>query len=191
MHPITAEFQSEFGPKYGANDHRFAAFTHIVESIANLDRPIKIVETGCARERDNWSGDGQSTLVWDWLVGKTGGSVTSYDASAASVAAARSQVRHATIIQSDSIVALREEGDPPAIDLLYLDSLDWRGGLESPLHHLAELASIYYKLRSGCLIAVDDCLGDGEGKHLLVSRLLKSLGMDPVFKSYVTVWKKS
>lgn len=184
------------------NSARWTAFCYIIERLDALQRPVTIVETGCAREPGNWAGDGQSTLIWDWVISEVGGTATSYDISPRSVAAARSQVKNAEIIEADSVIALRGialEGRGEGVDLLYLDSYDWGGGgpqggdgvHASPTHHLAELASIYSNLRSGCIIAVDDCFGPNEGKHVFVARFLKSLGVEPVASSYITVWIKS
>ena len=42
------------------------------ETVAALGL-TQIIETGTARTRGNWQGDGQSTLIWDWLVGEVDG----------------------------------------------------------------------------------------------------------------------
>lgn len=189
MHPIVQRFRRDFAKHYHDSDQRLPAFTYIIESLAQLGRPVKIVETGCARTTDNWGGDGMSTLVWDWLVQQIGGTITSYDISEANVAVAREQVKSAIIVASDSVVALRGEGASP-IDLLYLDSYDWNG-VGSALHHLAELTAIYDRLPIGCLIAVDDNFGDEGGKGALVGALMGILGVRGVVDGYVRVWKKT
>lgn len=191
---IVARFHAEFDKHYGQNDDRLRAFARIVATLADLRRPVEIVETGCARQVGNWAGDGQSTVVWDWIVRQLGGSASSFDIADASVTVARTLAPNATIVQEDSVIALRRYKNPEGIDLLYLDSYDWTGTLDSPMHHLAELASVYSRLRSGCLIAVDDCfVDDGRvvgGKGSLVARLLRSLDVHPIVLGLVTVWQK-
>lgn len=183
------KFHDQFNKQLGET-RRWAAFLYVVTHLGSLRRPVTIVETGCARALNNWAGDGQSTLVWDWLVGELGGTATSFDISSDSVAYARSKVQHANVVQSDSIIGLRCV-DASKIDFLYLDSYDWTGSIDSPAHHLAELASVYPRLPSGCLIAVDDCLdGEGGGKHAFVKAFLTSLGIEPKVIGYVTVWIK-
>lgn len=170
--------------------HRADAFEFIAKSLWALQRPISIVETGCARQADNWEGDGQSTLVWEWLINFCGGTGISFDISPVSTAYARTQVKKMQIEQIDSVTGLRSIANPQAIDFLYLDSFDLTETNESAIHHLAELTSVYARLRSGCIIAVDDCFSDTKGKHLAVAAFLNWLGVQPVLRSYVTVWVK-
>ena len=162
--------------------------------LSSLDRPVLIVETGTARERDNWVGDGQSTLVWDWLLGVVGGQAYSVDVDPKAVETARTQVRHVTCICEDSQKFLRNFPDAPQIDLLYLDAYDWgfsrRQNVLSELHHVGELAAIYERLPAGCLVAVDDCHGIDQGKHVLVQEFFNRLGVEPVQRGYITIWRK-
>ena len=44
---------------------RKKSFTSIFQYLDNLPDPIIIVETGCLRIKDNFEGDGQSTLLFD------------------------------------------------------------------------------------------------------------------------------
>ena len=44
---------------------RKTSFTKIFEYLDGIDGPINIVETGCLRIKDNFLGDGQSTLLFD------------------------------------------------------------------------------------------------------------------------------
>jgi hypothetical protein len=112
------------------------------------------------------------------------------DINPANCAMAASQVYHFKVACVDSVVGLRTMVTPATIDLLYLDSYDLTETIDSPLHHLAELASVYAQLPSGCLIAVDDCVDEQHGKHLYVRDFLSRLGVEPVLRSYVTVWRK-
>jgi hypothetical protein len=64
--------------------------------IAHLERAAKglIVETGTARIEGNWSGDGQSTLVWDWAASHLPYRVKSVDINPEFVETAKKQVHH-------------------------------------------------------------------------------------------------
>ena len=42
---------------------RKTSFTKIFQYLDNISGPINIVETGCLRTKDNFEGDGQSTLL--------------------------------------------------------------------------------------------------------------------------------
>jgi len=75
-----ADFDAQFSRHLG-NTRRWHAFRLIVADLIARGRPVNIVETGCARQPDNWAGDGQSTLVWDWLLDKVGGTGLSMDIS--------------------------------------------------------------------------------------------------------------
>jgi cephalosporin hydroxylase len=169
---------------------RWEAFRMIAEDLIARGHPVHIAETGCARQADNWNGDGQSTLVWDWLIGELGGTGISMDISKENALHAASQVSHIKVANVDSIIGLRTLVQPERLDLLYLDSYDLTDGIESPTHHLAELTSVYPLLSSGCLIAVDDCVNEQHGKHRFVREWLARLGVEPVVRSYVTVWRK-
>jgi len=156
-----------------------------------LRRPIGIVETGCLRQIGNWAGDGQSTAVWDWLLKQHGGYGHSYDISPESVAAARAAVTTMQVHQQDSVEALAGFASASTIDLLYLDSYDWTADSDaSAKHHRKELEAIYDRLRPGCLIAVDDCMGKEKGKHALVLPWLAERGVEPIVTGYVYVWRK-
>jgi hypothetical protein len=186
----SANFAERFAPHLGAT-RRWQAFVFIADALAELRRPIGIVETGCLRQPDNWAGDGQSTAVWDWLLNQHGGYGHSYDISPDSVAAARAAVSRMQVHQQDSVEALASFASASTIDLLYLDSYDWKAGSDaSALHHRAELEAIYDRLRPGCLIAVDDCMGKEKGKHALVLPWLAERGVEPIVTGYVYVWRK-
>jgi len=184
--PFATRFQADLG-----TTPRWESFKFIANELTALGRPVGIVETGCLRLVGNWAGDGQSTAVWDWLLSNLGGYGHSYDISAESVAAARSAVKLMQVHQQDSVEALQTFASASTIDLLYLDSFDWSADSSaSAQHHLRELQAIYDRLRPGCLIAIDDCFSDLEGKHTLAKDWLASLGIQPVTKGYITVWRK-
>jgi hypothetical protein len=187
------KFIEKFAHQLGGG-HRFEPFQFIVTELSELNRPLLIVETGTARERGNWQGDGQSTLIWDWLIGEVGGQAQSVDFNQDAVEIARSQAPRVTCVWGDSQAFLRGFFEAELIDLLYLDAYDWGDSRQanslSELHHVGELAAIYERLRSGCLIAVDDCHGIDQGKHVLVQEFFNRIGIEPLRRGYVTVWKK-
>ena len=47
---------------------RANTFRKMFEYLDRLDTPINIIETGCARNKDDWSGEGQSTILFDKYV---------------------------------------------------------------------------------------------------------------------------
>ena len=53
-----AEFDREFRSKVG-EDRRWAGFKLIAYYLLAKQEPVHIVETGCARQVDNWCGDGR------------------------------------------------------------------------------------------------------------------------------------
>jgi len=181
-------FVNQFLP-YLDGSPRWPSFKLIAEKLIEKNQPVSIVETGCAREQGNWHGDGQSTVLWEWLAKNCGGSITSFDISKKSVEEAKKIAPGANIVEMDSIIGLRSISVKD-IDLLYLDSMDYHGGIESPTHHLAELASVYFYLKKGCIIAIDDCNNDNDGKHWLAKMYLSSIGVYPEFEGRVTVWVK-
>ncbi len=186
------EFIAEFHPKLGSTN-RWAAFSTIANVLLGHNRAVVIIETGTARTAENWAGDGQSTLVWDYLSAVTGGFGYSVDSDIGACAVARRQVRATRVVCDDSIHFLGSiQLFARSADLLYLDSFDWshHRQAESCLHHAGELATVWNELPSGCLIAVDDCLSPTEGKHLLVREFFRLQGIAPLVESYVHVWRK-
>ena len=57
---------------------RAAAFAMMVNHALSIDNPL-IVETGCARQENNFDGDGMSTIIFDKLVEYHGGDFYSVD----------------------------------------------------------------------------------------------------------------
>lgn len=184
-----ADFDAEFSRRL-ERTQRWHAFRMIVAELIARGRPVNIVETGCAREPGNWDGDGQSTLVWDWLLDKVGGTGLSMDINPSHCEAAAAQVWNFKVACVDSVVGLRTMVQPETLDFVYLDSYDLTETIDSPTHHLAELASVYARLPSGCIIAVDDCVNEQYGKHRFIRDWLLRMGIEPALRGYVTIWLK-
>ncbi len=167
---------------------------HISETCAGVG-PRVIIETGSAHDRNNWDGQGQSTLIWDWVVGTYADiGAFSLDIRPESIETAKAQTTNIAYILGDSVKSLADMGDNliRKTYLLYLDSFDWtpEGNLDSAFHHLAELTSVWRCLPSGCLIVVDDRHGDFKGKHWLVEGYMRQMGIESVFKNHQQGWLK-
>jgi SAM-dependent methyltransferase len=189
---LRAGFAKTFAPHL-AESHRWSAFTFIADILIarSFSQPTLIVETGCARQENNWNGDGQSTIVWSWLAGQLDGFAYSVDINPDNVNTARALAPNARITVGDSVDFLRHFGNASSISLLYLDSFDYKtGSLDAAEHHLRELQAIYDRLPADCIIAVDDCITPTEGKGALVRQWLEERGNLPVLEGYVTVWLK-
>lgn len=188
---VKSKFYSEFSEKLGPS-HRWQAFSLIYEYLSKLGRPVSIVETGTARKSDDWVGDGNSTAVWDFIAKETSGRLTSIDIDKDAIDSVKERFPETNAIESDSITALRNLYSIKDADLIYLDSMDYSEGQEqaSSLHHAAELCSVYADLKSGCLIAIDDCFSPNQGKHAIASVILDIVGAERVLQSYISVWRK-
>lgn len=158
-----------------------------------------IVETGTAWCKDNWEWQGQSTLVWDWLIEQDHFvQARSIDVNPEAEKICEAQTKHIEYVTKDSVQALhyysycRDGIDPSRIALLYLDSFDWteQANMDAAFHAMAELAAIYAVLPLGCMIVCDDRHGDMKGKHWLVEQFFVKLGIEPVFKNHQIGWIK-
>lgn len=187
------EFEAEFKSKLG-HTRRWEAMSFIAKELLTTERPY-ILETGCLRQPDNWEGDGQSTRVWNWIIQRAEGTLWSVDIKDENCAVAEHYCGNfAYVTTMDSIKYLRTNQceSLDLLNLLYLDSFDYSPGRYhlAELHHIGELACVYDKLPSGCLIAVDDCHSDTFGKHVLVKAFFDRINNPPILKSYITIWRK-
>ncbi|MEO7387597.1 MAG: hypothetical protein ABIX37_11725 [Gammaproteobacteria bacterium] len=156
------QFEQQWAPRLGPRRDSFrAAFEYLTRK-----KPAGhlIIETGCARQTDNWEGDGQSTYMFDRFASACEGDVYTVDISPESCAYARSIVGPRTQVATEDSVPflnrLAGELKPGGrqIDLLYLDSFDWdpANPVPSGVHHLKELCAIAPALQPGTLVMVDD-----------------------------------
>jgi hypothetical protein len=188
-------------------DKRKPSYQLMIEHLKTFANPI-IVETGCAREENNFEGDGMSTLIFDDYVTTHGGTFYSVDNNTESVQFSKNNTKSAKVICSDSIKylyqlnkELREKNQ--YIDLLYLDSYDFDRDNPHPssFHHLKEITAIIPSLRNGSMIVVDDNIAvemqmdDGRleraiiGKGIYTYHFFKDVGIEPVYMDYQFVWK--
>ena len=196
--------------------HREDTFRKIFQYLDTCPAPITIVETGCVRLAGNWSGDGQSTILFDKYVTARGSNskVHSVDINAAHVDACRELVGPNVIVTvADSVAYLnvltRQLKDHAVkINLLYLDSFDldevyW---FASASHHLKELLSAWRSVDKETLVVVDDCplnvklvrpnanqytvYGEPSvgGKGRLIAEFAHQVGVAPLFTGYQAGW---
>lgn len=170
-------WETEFKPLLGKTK-RWEGFSLIVEDLLARPKPV-IIETGTLREPGNWAGDGQSTLVWQWVMERKPGLAISVDWDTEASKRASEMCPNVHVVAQDSISFLRGFL-PYSIDLLYLDSM------ENPMHQMGELAAIWDRLPSGCLIASDD----SPTKGVLTAAVLKGIGVPCLLESYISVWQK-
>lgn len=202
-------FDQQAEPKLG---QRAVTFRQMFEYLDSQPVPIVIIETGVARQIDNWIGDGQSTVLFDRYVSgrSTDSHVHAVDISPESVMACRSLVgNQTTLYQQDSVRFLsqlvKESGNMiPA--LVYLDSydLDWNYWFASAAHCAKEFAAIRPMLGPSTLLVVDDSpavthiLSSGDatviapgkiaGKGRLVAEYADQIGVSAYFSQYQAGW---
>lgn len=201
-------FDAEYAGRLGIRADSFRRMFEILEGMSKTE--YSIVETGCARTEGNWTGDGQSTLLFDRFVNYWQGRVQTIDIDEDSCNRLRGQVsERVTINCSDSVSHLGRlgRGGKLDIDLLYLDSfdLDWRNPHPSALHHLLELCAVMPLLARGTLVVVDDsprqwavavknnkaslvqdCGVGGKGGY--VAEFFSRIGCTPVIEGYQHGW---
>jgi hypothetical protein len=110
---------------------RAPSFAIMINHVGAIHEPL-IVETGCAREENNFEGDGMSTTIFDTFVDYHGGEFYSVDINSENVRfAAAVSAKKVNLTCSDSVKFLYNQAkvwvaQNRKIDLLYLDSFDFR-----------------------------------------------------------------
>jgi SAM-dependent methyltransferase len=180
------------------NEHRGPAhmrrgdtFEKIFRHLDKLGRPVRIVETGCVRELDDWSA-GYSTVLFDRYAKATGSTVESVDINPKNTELCRQLTCNTKLIMGDSVPFLRSLSG--TVDLLYLDAMDvdWKNPLPSAQHHLNELMAALPLIRPDTLVVVDDCRTSEfdriSGKGALVAEYMQKIGASVVFSEYQVGW---
>lgn len=162
--------------------HRTSGFDFIFNYLKDVKDPL-IVETGCARQLDNYEGDGQSSLLFDKYIKEYGGEFHTIDISSESTDYCRSNMTsvNSTVYTDDSIKRLKILNEKftennNLIDFLYLDSFDApredpQVVQQSALHHLYELLTIAPSLKKDALIGVDDnWIEEKDGQNIIAGK---------------------
>ncbi len=186
--------------RLGRRGQNFRKMVEHVDYHVNVTRPegrqLFIIETGTAWCKDNWEYQGQSTLIWDWLCAQQNETLSciSIDLLQEHIDIAKAQTKYIQYKVGDSVKTLSQidKNILQSTYLLYLDSFDWQESInmQSAFHHIIELVAVYSSLPSGCMIAVDDRHGDGQGKHWFVEAFMTHIGLEPVFKNHQIGWVK-
>ena len=209
------DFWEFFDDIEGELQHRGATFRQMFEHVDRFEGPVTIVETGCARQKGNWVGDGCSTVLFDqYVTARNDGSmVKTVDLSARAVEVCRTLVSDKVdVVQDDSVPFLHNfvkeaKAKDLCVPLFYLDSfdLDWTYWQPSAIHHLKELTSIHGFLRPETLVVVDDCMQNADyivqdgkviylgqpkpgGKGRLVAEYAETVGARLEFSAYHAGW---
>ena len=197
------EYDQHYAPRLGI---RADGFKKMFELLSVMHKPM-IVETGCARMKDNWEGDGQSSYLFSRFAAlNDGSSFISIEIDRGNINTAMEIVagNKAKFVHGDSVDILRGmasdgcvmEGFPDPsrpIDLLYLDSYDFdvSNPMPAATHHLFELCSAMPLLARGSIICVDDNFSDDGkliGKGMLVAGYMSKIGITPVHVGYQIIW---
>jgi len=193
-------FSTTYGARLGM---RSVTFREAIERLCAATGPERtIVETGCVRERNDYSA-GYSTVIFAELAERYGGRVFTVDLNARNMALCRRVTKRWAKLVSynvcDSIAYLRAwphgEGAGRRIDLLYLDSWDYPLGPNdgadrdaSQQHCLGELEAALPFLGPQSVVLIDDGDLPGGGKPLLAKRRLAELGWECRIDAYQTLW---
>ena len=142
------------------------SFYQIFKYLDDMPDPIIIVETGCLRIKDNFSGDGQSTLLFDKYAQfrNKNSKVYTVDINPNATKTCSEIVsENVSINTGDSVKYLNDLTEnfikkDVNVSLFYLDSFDlnWKSPEQSSQHHLKELVSIKKILKKETLVVVDD-----------------------------------
>lgn len=183
------EFDKNYAEKLGKRAHTFRKVFEVLES--NSKEFYRIIETGCVRIKDNFEGDGMSTILFDVFVNYYDGTVLSVDINEDHCKLARSFVSNKTkVVCSDSVKYLWNVVSDGFIDLLYLDSydIDFDKPHASMFHHMKEFCAISGLLGDGSLVVVDDQRDEESGKGVYISKFMEGLGYKKFIDDYQIGW---
>lgn len=202
-------YQKMLTPGHPANPVRNRAdsflkvFELLEEKIKLNDKPINIVETGCARKDHgelSFGDDGASSYLFDQFLKYNLGMLTSVDINQNNVDyttklfGKNSMTSYAYC--SDSVAFLYDNYNSShiKIDLLYLDSYDIERNNPHPsqLHHLKELCAAIPSLVKGSIVVIDDhnpfFTNPPIGKGNYVKSFMEDIGATKIFEDYQIGW---
>ena len=204
-------FDGEAAPRLAL---RANTFRKMFEHLDRLDTPINIIETGCARVKDDWT-DGQSTILFDKYIHHHAAESKLYsvDINKAATDFARTLTGPKTALTTDDSVKYLAKltadflANGQTADLVYLDAhdLDWHYWYPSAAHHLMEFCSVLRILRKDTLVVVDDCANSANfvrnnnninfisppiiaGKGRMVAEFAARIGAKVEFSEYQAGW---
>jgi hypothetical protein len=175
----------------GGYSDRERSFDKLLRTMTARFPDPQVVETGCIRAQDDFSGAGFSTYVFGCYLSKHGGSLVSVDNDPEHCTFARLRTQCfgdiVRIVQSDSAAWLRSNRE--RIDVLYLDSSDVKAPGAAD-HCLAEIMAAYGRLRATSLVVLDDTVyrgGTYRGKGALAAPWLLERGWKVVESGHQTI----
>ena len=184
------------------------------EHLEKLGRPACIVETGCVRNQGTFTGEGQSTVLFDKFSECVPGTIVhSVDISPESTGLCKSIVSNRIQVHtSDSVTFLRHQcagliRPYTHIDLLYLDSfdVDVEKPHDSAMHHMKELLAVGPLVNANTFMLVDDSptsanfyIDAGQlrlvsqqrigGKGKYIATYMEDIGAKPIYQGYQAAW---
>lgn len=189
MSDFSDYFDQEYLPKLGKRGSTFRAVLREAEH----QQAQSIVETGSIRLKDNWLGDGQSTVIWNRYALFEFATFETVDASEeAQKLVQEMQLGNTNAFCMDSVKFL--SGTTARIDLLYLDSydLDMDNMHPAAMHCMFEFTAAMPRLGKGSIVFIDDSpitdTGFVVGKGLYVAQYFKHLGILPFATGYQAAW---
>ena len=180
------DFERDYLPKLGFRAKGFQTIFALLRKRRLHKGPLVIVETGCIRQKGNWGGDGNSSIMFNSFAEETGSTFVSIDIDPRHCELAKEVCPRAKVICSDSVPALyRLRRSFSAVDFLYLDSfdIDWDNPHRSALHHFEELCAIAALLQPGSIVFVDDNR-ESIGKGMYIKEYMNQIGAQMVHDGY-------
>jgi hypothetical protein len=186
--------ESAFYPALGKRAGSIAAMVDHVEA-EKVNGLTQIIESGIARG-PLWAIDAPATLVWDWVAQNLSGTkILSIDSDQSVIEAMKEKTQDVEYECGDAKTLLLEISTAvlSKVALLYLNSGDLRisFGPSIALERLAELQSIWDKLPSGCMVAVDDVFSPYDGAHIAIANFMANQGIQPTFIASQAAWIKT
>jgi predicted O-methyltransferase YrrM len=197
MDRMLAWFAAAYEKRLGRRYRTMSTALELVLARSGADRTL--VETGCVRERNDYSA-GYSTVLFGEFLTRHGGTLHTVDLSEKNMTLCRRLTKryaaHVRYHVGDSAAFLAGWGTQHAapIDLLYLDSFDYPEGPDdalrtaSQVHCRAELEAALPFLAPQAVVLIDDGDLPGGGKPRLAKERLAELGWTCVIDDYQTLW---